>query len=80
MRCTIRRPDPHKDDPGQIIKASYTVTGSLLNVYDEEGRALGTATVRPEDDLEAAARQVIREKHGKHLRFYDPISYRGHVI
>jgi hypothetical protein len=48
----------------------------LLSVYDDGERPLGTATVRPEDDLEAAARQVIREEHGKHLSFYDPISYR----
>jgi len=52
----------------------------LLSVYDDRERPLGTATVRPEDDLEAAARQVIREKHGKHVSFYDPISYRGQVI
>jgi hypothetical protein len=31
-------------------------------------------------DAEAAARKVLREKHGKHLSFYDPISYRGHVV
>jgi hypothetical protein len=76
----VRRPDPDKGDPGQIIEASYTVTDNLLRVYDEGERPRGAATLRPEGDLEAAARQVIREKHGKHLRFYDPISYRGNVV
>jgi hypothetical protein len=80
VRCTVRRPDPDKNDPGQIIEASYTITGNLLSVEDSEGRRLGTTTVRPGDDLDAAARAVIREKHGKHTAFYDPIGYRGNVI
>jgi hypothetical protein len=78
--CTVRRPDPDKGDPGQIIEASYTVTGSLLRVYDDGERELGTATLQPGDDAEAAARRVLREKHGKHLSFYNRISYRDHVI
>jgi len=27
-----------------------------------------------------ATKLQLREKHGKHLSFYDPISYRGHVV
>jgi len=66
-------------DPGQIIEASYTVSGNLLHVYDDGERKLGVETMQPGDDAEAAARRVLREKHRKHVRFYDPISYRGHV-
>ena len=80
MRCTVRRPDPEKDDPGQIIEASYSITGNLLRVYDEQDRMLGSEAVKPGDDVEAVARRVLREKHGKHVRFYDPISYRGQVL
>jgi hypothetical protein len=78
--CTVRRPDPDKGDPGQIIEASYTVTGSLLHVYDDGERELGTATLQPGDYAEAAAPRVLREKHGKHLSFYNRIKYRDHVI
>jgi hypothetical protein len=41
---------------------------------------LGSEALKPGDDAEAAARRVLREKHGKHLSFYDPISYRGNMI
>jgi hypothetical protein len=44
VRCTVRPPNPDKGDPGQIIEASYTITGNLLRVYDEEGRELGVET------------------------------------
>ena len=36
---------------------------------------LGSESLNPGDDAEAAARRVLREKHGKHLRVYDPIPY-----
>ena len=79
VRCPVRGPDPDKGDPGQIIEASYTVSGNLLRVYDDGGRELGTARLQPGDDVESAARRILREKHGKKLSFYDPISYRGHI-
>ena len=81
VRCTVRGPDPAKDDPGQIIEASYyMISDTLLSVEDSEGCKLGTAPVRPGDDLVAAARAVIRENHGRHGAFYDPIRYRGNLI
>jgi hypothetical protein len=61
----------------QVIRAKLSISGNLLSVYDDGDRPLGIATVRPEDDLEVAARQVIREKPESISRFYDPISYRG---
>jgi len=60
--------------------ATVTITGNLLSVEENEGRALGAATVQPGDDLEAAARVVVRENHGRHGAFYDPIRYSGNVI
>jgi hypothetical protein len=41
-----------------------------LRVYDEQERELGFETIKAGDDAEAAARRVLREKHGKHVRFY----------
>src|SRR5262249_30092083 len=51
VRCTVRPPNPEKDDPGAIVEASYTITGNVLRVYDDD-RMLGTTTVQPGDDLE----------------------------
>jgi hypothetical protein len=80
VRCTVRGPDPDKGDPGQIIEGSYAVIGNLLRVFDDAERELGVETIQPGDNAEAAARRVLREKHGKHLWFYDPIRPRGHVV
>ena len=75
IRCTVRLPDPEKDDPGQIIDGAYSLSGNVLRVYDETGRLLGTDTLRPGDDVMHAARKILREKHGRHGAFYDPIPY-----
>jgi hypothetical protein len=80
VRAQVRRPDPEKDDPGEIKEGQYRVEGNLLRVQDMQGRSLGTATLRPGDDIEAAARKILREAHGRHGSFYDPIPYRGSVI
>jgi len=80
IRCTVRLPDPDKDDPGQIIEASYSLSGNVLRVYDETDRLLGTDTLRPGDDAVHAARKILKEKRGKHLSFYDPISCRSRVV
>jgi hypothetical protein len=60
-------------------QASYSMTGNVLRVHDEQERVLGSEAVKPGDDIEHVARRFLREKHEKHLRFYDPISYRGNV-
>ena len=80
IRCTVRLPDPDKDDPGQIIEGSYSLSGNVLRVYDETDRLLGTDTLRPGDDAVHAARKILKEKRGKHLSFYDPISCRSRVV
>src|SRR5262249_49583137 len=80
VRCTVRSANPEKNDPGQILECAFAISGNLLSVYDDEGCKLGVTTVQPGDDLEAAARQVIREKHRRHGAFHDPIYYRGNLI
>jgi hypothetical protein len=75
IRCTVRLPDPEKDDPGQIIEGSYSLSGNVLRVYDETGRLLGTDTLKPGDNAEIPARKLLREKFGKHQAFNQPIHY-----
>ncbi|PWT79338.1 MAG: hypothetical protein C5B58_13655 [Acidobacteria bacterium] len=80
IRCTVRLPDPEKDDPGQIIEGSYSLSDGVLRIFDDTGRLLGTDTLQPGDDAVHAARKILKEKRGKHLGFYDRINYRGHVV
>jgi hypothetical protein len=75
VRATVRRPDPEKDDPGQIKEGWHRLEGDLLRVEDNQGRSLGTATIREGDDVVAAARKILRESHGRHGAFYDVIKY-----
>src|SRR5262245_41194817 len=55
IRCTVRLPNPEKDDPGQIIEGSYSLPGNVLRVYDDTDRLLGTGTLKPGDDAVHAA-------------------------
>jgi hypothetical protein len=80
IRCAVRPPDPEKDDPGQIIEGSHSLSGNVLRVYDDEGRLLGTDKLQPGDDAAHAARKILKAKHGKHHAFYDPIRYRTYVV
>jgi hypothetical protein len=75
VRAQVRRPDPEKNDPGEIGEGVFTVEGNRLHVEDLQGRELGTQLLRPGDDIEAAARKILRESHGRHSSFYDPIPY-----
>jgi hypothetical protein len=80
IRCTVRPPDPEKDDPGQIIEGSHSLSGNVLRVYDDEGRLLGTDKLQPGDDAAHAARRLLKERHGRHGSFHGPIRYRGYVV
>jgi hypothetical protein len=72
VRAQIRGPDPDKNDPGEIAEGWYRIEGSnLLRVEDKQPRSLGTATLQPGDNAEAAARKILRES--RHGSFYDPI-------
>src|SRR5262249_24604809 len=64
----------------QIIEGAYSPSGNVLRVYDETDRLLGTDTLHPGDDAVHAARKILKEKRGKHLSFYDPISCRSRVV
>ena len=76
FRVTVRRPDPDKDDPGQIEEGRYCLhADGLLEVEDANGRPMGSGSIGPHDDALAAARNRLRQRHGKHLTFGDPIHY-----
>ena len=63
-----------------MIEASYSLTDTVLRVYDDEGRLLGTDRLQPGDDAVHAARRLLKERHGKHGSFYDPIRRHIHVV
>jgi hypothetical protein len=47
----------------------------VVRVYDVDGNLLGSARLRPGDDVEVAAKKLLREKHGVG-GFYGRINYR----
>ena len=69
----IRAPD-ERDVAGVIVRGYYRHTDTKLRVYDTEGALLGSADLRPGDNVEAAARKPLKEKCGG-TGFYAPISY-----
>ena len=66
----IRAPD-ERDVAGVIARGYYRHTDTKLRVYDTEGALLGSADLRPGDNVEAAARKPLCGGTG----FYAPISY-----
>jgi hypothetical protein len=77
VRATVERPS-QTNPGGTIVEGQYAVINGtvevMVKVTDLEGRLLGTQPVRPGDDVEAAARKVLREKRAA-SGFYDRIDY-----
>jgi hypothetical protein len=46
----------------------------VLRVEDQRGREY-TVPIKPGDDVETAARKLLRAKHATHGAFYDPVRY-----
>ena len=69
----IRAPD-ERDVPGVIARGYYRHTDTKVRVYDTEGQSLGTDTLRPGDNVEVAAKKLLREKHSAG-GFYGRINY-----
>jgi hypothetical protein len=76
--ATVERPS-ERSPGGVIAEAVYRVEGGSVKVEDLDGRLLGTAPIKPGDDIEAAARTILREKK-KVSAFYDPIPYPKHSV
>ena len=60
-----------------ITRGYYRHTRTRVRVYDTEGALLGAADLRPGDDVEAAARKLLKEKCAD-TGFYAPLSYSRH--
>jgi hypothetical protein len=69
---TVERPS-ETNPGGAIAEGLYRVEEGMVKVADLQGRLLGTQPIKPGDDVEAAARKILREK--KASAFYDPIQY-----
>jgi hypothetical protein len=60
-----------------IIEGYYTIDTNLLRVYDMAGKLLGTQPVKADNNLEHAARRLLREHSGL-SGFYGSLPYRTH--
>jgi hypothetical protein len=70
--ATVERPS-ETNPGGAIVEGLYRVEDGMVRVTTLDGRPIGSAAFRPGDDVEAAARKILREK--KASAFYDPIQY-----
>ena len=66
---------PTENNPsGTIVEGFERHTDSQVRVYDTDGNLLGSVRLRPGDNVEAAAKRLLREKHGVG-GFYGRINY-----
>jgi hypothetical protein len=66
---------PTENNPGGTIAEGYERhADTKVRVYDVRGQLLGGADLKPGDDVDTAAKRLLREKHGGG-RFYHPINY-----
>ena len=68
-----------ENDPGQIIEGRYAVIGSLVQVWDLNGRLLGSGAVKPDEDPKSVARKILRVKSDCGNSFYRPLYPRGSI-
>jgi hypothetical protein len=73
-KVQIQVAPPDERSCGMIIEGARAVDGDRLHVRDHEGRTW-TVSIGPGDDLDVAARRLLREKVGKHHAFNQPIHY-----
>src|SRR5262245_22904027 len=50
------------DDPGEVVEGWFDVRGSILYVWSEGAAPIGQVAISPGDDVEHAARKLLREK------------------
>jgi hypothetical protein len=73
-RIWTQTEQPSDSNPGgAIVEGPYRIVNGSLEVTDLEGRLLATQPINPGDDVEAAARAVLRKKRPS--AFYGPIAY-----
>jgi hypothetical protein len=57
LRAQLKRPDPDRDDPGQIAEGRYAIVDGRVCVEDARGRMF-TERLGPDDDPAAVARRL----------------------
>jgi hypothetical protein len=77
VHVQTRSPDPERGDPGEIAEGTYTISGDLVCVRDDQGRELGSEVLRPGSDPAVVARSILRTKKAP-VQFWNPIPYRTH--
>jgi len=63
-------------DCGIVFFGSYKVEDRQVHVADQDGRSLGSLPVGPDDDVEAVARRLLREKTVASSDFFGRLDYR----
>src|SRR5262249_52704932 len=64
------------EDVGEVLEGYYDIKGSVLYVWNaRDNSPIGQVAISPGDDVEFAARRLLREKAGKNS-FHRPINYR----
>ena len=80
IRVTVEFPSEEKGTPGAVVEGTYTTSDDgLIRVRDAEGKLLGTQRLKPCDDVEAAARKLLREKCG-YNSFHAPLPFRSRLV
>jgi hypothetical protein len=81
IQTEVRQPSGDSDDAGEVLEGFYDVKGGILYVWNAKNNSpLGQQPIKPGDNIEFAARKLLREKSGQHSSFHQPIRYpRGSV-
>ena len=64
-----------ENDPGEIREAQFATIGSLVKIWDLQGRLLGSGPVRPDEDSKAVAQRILKAKSDCGNSFYRPLKY-----
>ena len=64
-----------ENDPGEIREAHFATIGSLVKIWDLQGRLLGSGPVRPDEDSKAVAQRILKAKTCGSQNFYAPLRY-----
>ena len=64
-----------ENDPGQVQEGHFATIGTLVQVWDLNGKLLGSGAVRPDEDPASVARKILKAKSDCGNSFYRPLKY-----